>query len=44
MTAFGHRGVARVMDILKAELAADMGMAGVGKISEIDRSYVRFRK
>ena len=44
MTAFGHRGVARVMDILKAELAADMGMAGVGKISDIDRSYVRFRK
>ncbi|MCX6602587.1 MAG: alpha-hydroxy acid oxidase [Acidobacteria bacterium] len=44
MTAFGHRGVARVMDILKAELAADMGMAGVGKISDIDRSYVRSRK
>ncbi len=44
MTAFGQRGVARVMDILKAELAADMGMAGVGKISEIDRSYVRMRK
>ena len=44
MTAFGQRGVARVMEILKAELAADMGMAGVGKISEIDRSYVRFRK
>jgi isopentenyl diphosphate isomerase/L-lactate dehydrogenase-like FMN-dependent dehydrogenase len=44
MTAFGQRGVARVMEILRAELAVDMGMAGVGAISQIDRSYVRIRK
>jgi isopentenyl diphosphate isomerase/L-lactate dehydrogenase-like FMN-dependent dehydrogenase len=41
--AFGQRGVARVMEILRAELAADMGMAGTGKISQIDGSYVRIR-
>ncbi len=44
MTAFGHRGVARVMDILKSELALDMGMAGVASIAQIDKSYVRIRK
>ncbi len=41
--AFGQRGVVRVMEILRAELAADMGMAGTGKISQIDRSFVRIR-
>jgi len=41
--AFGQRGVVRIMEILRAELAADMGMAGTGKISQIDRSFVRFR-
>src|SRR5437016_4896365 len=41
--AFGQSGVVRVMDILRAELAADMGMAGTGKISEINRSFVRIR-
>jgi hypothetical protein len=35
--------VVQIVKILQAELAADMGMAGVGKISEIDRSYVRTR-
>lgn len=44
MTAFGQRGVARVMEILKAELATDMGMAGVATIAQIDKSYVRIRK
>ena len=44
MTAFGQHGVARVMEILRAELAKDMGMAGVGTIAQIDRSYVRIRK
>jgi 4-hydroxymandelate oxidase len=43
LAAFGKSGVVRVMDILRAELAADMGMAGTGKISEIDRSFVRIR-
>jgi isopentenyl diphosphate isomerase/L-lactate dehydrogenase-like FMN-dependent dehydrogenase len=39
--AFGQRGVVQVMNILQSELATDMGMAGTGRISEIDRSYVR---
>jgi 4-hydroxymandelate oxidase len=43
LAAFGQRGVVRVMEILRAELAADMGMAGTAKVSEIDRSFVRIR-
>ena len=43
LAAFGQRGVARVMELLRAELAVDMGMAGVSKVSEIDRSFVRIR-
>ncbi len=43
LAAFGQSGVVRIMDILRAELAVDMGMAGTGKISEIDRSFVRIR-
>jgi len=42
--AFGQRGVARVIELLRAELGADMGMAGVAKISQIDRSFVRVRQ
>ncbi len=42
--AFGQHGVARVIELLRAELATDMGMAGVAKISQIDRSFVRIRK
>jgi isopentenyl diphosphate isomerase/L-lactate dehydrogenase-like FMN-dependent dehydrogenase len=41
LAAFGQPGVVQVMDILQSELATDMGMAGTGKVSEIDRSYVR---
>ena len=41
--AFGQSGVVRIMEILRAELAAVMGMAGTGRISQIDRSFVRFR-
>src|SRR5207237_3006978 len=41
LAAFGQRGIEQVVKILQAELATDMGMAGTGKISEIDRSYVR---
>jgi len=44
LSAFGQRGVAQVMKLLQAELAADMGMAGTGKVSQIDRSYIRFRR
>jgi 4-hydroxymandelate oxidase len=42
--AFGQRGVARAIELLRAELAADMGMAGVARISQIDPSFVRIRK
>jgi len=42
--AFGRRGVARVVELLRAELAADMGMAGVATIAQVDRSFVRIRK
>ena len=41
---FGPRGVERVIELLRAELAVDMGMAGVAKLSQIDRSFVRIRK
>jgi isopentenyl diphosphate isomerase/L-lactate dehydrogenase-like FMN-dependent dehydrogenase len=42
--AFGRRGVERVIELLRSELALDMGMAGVAKISQIDRSFVRSRR
>jgi 4-hydroxymandelate oxidase len=42
--AFGQRGVARVVELLRAELGTDMGMAGVAKISQIDHSFVRRRQ
>lgn len=44
LAAFGQRGVGRVMELLHAELAVDMGMAGVSKIAEIDHSFVRIRQ
>jgi isopentenyl diphosphate isomerase/L-lactate dehydrogenase-like FMN-dependent dehydrogenase len=44
LAAFGPPGVTRVMELLRAELATDMGMVGVGKISELNRSFVRLRR
>ncbi len=44
MAAFGRAGVARLVELLRAELGADIGMAGVAKLSQIDASYVRIRK
>jgi isopentenyl diphosphate isomerase/L-lactate dehydrogenase-like FMN-dependent dehydrogenase len=44
LAAFGRRGVARVVELLRAELGADMGMAGVANLAQIDRSFVRIRK
>ena len=44
LAAFGRRGVARVVELLRAELAADMGMAGVATVAQIDRSFVRARR
>lgn len=43
LTAFGQRGVERVIELLRTELALDMGLAGVSNLDAIDRSLVRFR-
>jgi isopentenyl diphosphate isomerase/L-lactate dehydrogenase-like FMN-dependent dehydrogenase len=40
LAAFGEAGVAKVLDILKAELTIAMRQAGTRRASEIDRSYV----
>ena len=42
--ALGESGVERVIALLRAELALDMGMAGIANISQINRSYVRVRQ
>ncbi len=43
LATFGQQGVERVLQLLRAELALDMGLAGVAKISDIDRKLVRIR-
>jgi isopentenyl diphosphate isomerase/L-lactate dehydrogenase-like FMN-dependent dehydrogenase len=43
LATHGQKGVERVLQLLRAELALDMGMAGVAKISDIDRKLVRVR-
>jgi 4-hydroxymandelate oxidase len=43
LAAFGRKGVERVIELLRSELALDMGMAGVAKIAQIDPSFVRIR-
>ncbi len=43
LTAFGQPGVERVLELLRTELALDMGLAGVGNLASIDRSLVRIR-
>jgi 4-hydroxymandelate oxidase len=43
LAAFGQAGVVRIVEILRAELSAVMGMAGTAKVSQIDRSFVRSR-
>jgi isopentenyl diphosphate isomerase/L-lactate dehydrogenase-like FMN-dependent dehydrogenase len=43
LAAFGQRGVERVMELLRTELALDMGLAGVPNLASIDRSLVRWR-
>ena len=42
--AFGQQGIERVVELLRSELAVDMGMAGVAKVSQIDKSFVRIRR
>ncbi len=43
LTCFGQSGVSRVLELLRTELALDMGMSGVAKIADIDRKLVRIR-
>ena len=43
MTCYGRDGVARVLELLKTELALDMGMSGVARIADIDASLIRRR-
>ena len=43
MTAFGQPGVERVIELLRTELALDMGLAGTPTIAAITKSMVRIR-
>ena len=43
LASFGQRGVSRVLELLRTELALDMGLAGVAKISDINSKLVRIR-
>lgn len=43
MTCFGQAGVERVIELLRTELALDMGLAGTASISDINRKLVRIR-
>ncbi|MGH9672334.1 MAG: alpha-hydroxy acid oxidase, partial [Bryobacteraceae bacterium] len=43
LAAFGERGVERVIELLRAELALDMGLAGVPNLAAVNRSLVRIR-
>ncbi len=43
LACYGQEGVARVLQLLKTELALDMGMSGVARIADIDPSLVRTR-
>ena len=44
LASFGQPGVSRVLELLRTELALDMGLAGVARIPDINRSLVRIRK
>jgi isopentenyl diphosphate isomerase/L-lactate dehydrogenase-like FMN-dependent dehydrogenase len=43
LAAFGQRGVERVIELLKTELALDMGLAGVPNLAAIDKTLVRWK-
>jgi 4-hydroxymandelate oxidase len=43
LAAFGQPGVERVIELLRTELALDMGLAGVPNLAAIDRTLVRIR-
>jgi (S)-2-hydroxy-acid oxidase len=43
LACFGQAGVERVLELLRTELALDMGLAGTPTIASIDRKLVRIR-
>lgn len=43
LAAFGQPGVERVIELLRTELALDMGLAGVPNLKSMNRSLVRIR-
>jgi isopentenyl diphosphate isomerase/L-lactate dehydrogenase-like FMN-dependent dehydrogenase len=43
LATYGQQGVERVLNLLRTELALDMGLSGVARISDIDRKLVRIR-
>ncbi|MCW5979262.1 MAG: alpha-hydroxy-acid oxidizing protein [Bryobacteraceae bacterium] len=43
LAAFGQKGVERVVELLRTELALDMALAGAPNLAAIDRSLVRIR-
>lgn len=43
LACYGRDGVARILELLKTELALDMGMSGVARIADIHPSLVRWR-
>jgi isopentenyl diphosphate isomerase/L-lactate dehydrogenase-like FMN-dependent dehydrogenase len=43
LASFGQAGVERVIELLRTELALDMGLAGVPNLRSIDRTLVRIR-
>ena len=43
LASFGQKGVERVLQLLRTELALDMGLAGVASLSEINSKLVRIR-
>lgn len=43
LASFGQRGVERVIELMRTELALDMGLAGTPNLAAIDRSLVRIR-
>lgn len=44
LAAGGEAGVARVFDLLRAEIIRDLQLLGCSSIAELDRSYVRERR
>ena len=44
LAAFGQRGVERVIELLRTELALDMGLAGAPNLAAVNRRLVRIRR